>query len=121
MFRDFRKVTSAKQKRLDTIKNIQKVEHYLFNAHEKKENLFMAIEELGSIMNCQRISFWVTESGISQYYRWVKGEPAVEGAKDSLAPPVKLLQHFRAGHDFYETYDPAEIAQDHPAAAQTHI
>ena len=34
MFHDFRKVTSAKQKRLDTIKNIQKVEHYLFNAHE---------------------------------------------------------------------------------------
>ena len=44
---DVRRVTAEKQKRLETIQNIHEIEQFLFNAHERKENLYAAIERMG--------------------------------------------------------------------------
>ena len=43
MFRYVRRETNEKQRQLDTINYLYEVEKLLFNAHEKRENLFQAL------------------------------------------------------------------------------
>ena len=109
MLRDVKRVTTEKQKRLDMIQHIQEIEHFLFNAHEKKENLFAAIEQLGSIIAAERISFWILEGSINQQYSWQKGQPATEHIDDLQLPSGKLMQYFLAGYELYEAYMPVDI------------
>lgn len=73
---DVRRVTAEKQRRLETIQNIHEIEQFLFNAHEKKENLFAAIEKLGKIMGAGRINFWMLDRGLNYHFRWEHGQPA---------------------------------------------
>lgn len=109
MLRDVKRVTTEKQKRLDMIQHIQEIEHFLFNAHEKKENLYAAIEQLGRIIGAERITFWILEGSINQQYSWQKGQPATEHIDDLQLPSGKLMQYFLAGYDLYEAYMPADI------------
>ncbi len=109
LINDFRKVSAEKQKRLDTIKNIHEIEQFLFNAHEKKENLYAAIEKLGKIMGAERINFWMLNSGVNHNYRWIQGQPAYEFDDESFYPPVKLLKNFAQGANIFESYNPQEI------------
>ncbi len=109
MLRDVKRVTTEKQKRLDMIQHIQEIEHFLFNAHEKKENLFAAIEQLGGIIGAERISFWILEGSINQQYSWQKGQPATEHIDDLQLPSGKLMQYFLAGYELYEAYMPVDI------------
>lgn len=109
MLRDVKRVTTEKQKRLDMIQHIQEIEHFLFNAHEKKENLYAAIEQLGGIIGAERISFWILEGSINQQYSWQKGQPATEHIDDIQLPSGKLMQYFLAGYELYEAYMPVDI------------
>ena len=109
MLRDVKRVTTEKQKRLDMIQHIQEIEHFLFNAHEQKENLFAAIDQLGGIIGAERISFWILEGSINQQYSWQKGQPATEHIDDLQLPSGKLMQYFLAGYELYEAYMPVDI------------
>ncbi len=112
---DVRRVTAEKQRRLETIQNIHEIEQFLFNAHEKKENLFAAIEKLGKIMGAGRINFWMLDRGLNYHFRWEHGQPAEECEKVSL-PPVKLLKSFAAGSNLFEAHTPQQIAAIVPDA-----
>ena len=105
---DVRLVTAEKQRRLETIQNIHEIEQFLFNAHEKKENLYAAIERLGKIMGAGRINFWMLERGLNHHYRWEQGQPAEECDHASL-PPVKLLKSFAAGSNLFEANTPQQL------------
>ena len=118
---DVRKVTAEKQKRLETIQNIHEIEQFLFNAHERKENLYAAIERMGDILSAERINFWMLDSGINHNYRWERDQQAVECDDEAALPPVKLLQNFAQGADLYETYDPEEIAALWPGESVTSL
>ena len=112
---DVRRVTAEKQRRLETIQNIHEIEQFLFNAHEKKENLFAAIEKLGKIMGAGHINFWMLDRGLNYHFRWEHGQPAEECEKVSL-PPVKLLKSFAAGSNLFEAHTPQQIAAIVPDA-----
>ena len=112
---DVRRVTAEKQRRLETIQNIHEIEQFLFNAHEKKENLFAAIEKLGKIMGAGHINFWMLDRGLNYHFRWEQGQPAEECEKVSL-PPVKLLKSFAAGSNLFEAHTPQQIAAIVPDA-----
>ena len=114
---DVRRVTAEKQRRLETIQHIHEIEQFLFNAHERKENLYAAIERMGDILSAERINFWMLDSGVNHNYRWTHDQQAVECDDSAPLPPVKLLQNFAQGADLYETYDPEEIAAVWPDAA----
>ena len=109
MLNDVRLVTAEKQRRLETIQNIHEIEQFLFNAHEKKENLYAAIEKLGKIMGAGRINFWMLERGLNHHYQWEQGQPAEESNVAGL-PPVKLLKSFAAGSNLFEASSPQQIA-----------
>ena len=113
---DVRRVTAEKQKRLETIQNIHEIEQFLFNAHERKENLYAAIERMGAIVDAARIDFWLLGSGINQHYRWEQDQQAVECDDETTMPPVKLLQNFASGADLYESMDPSELKALWPQA-----
>ena len=112
---DVRRVTAEKQRRLETIQNIHEIEQFLFNAHEKKENLFAAIEKLGKIMGAGHINFWMLDRGLNYHFRWEQGQPAEECEKVSL-PPVKLLKSFASGSNLFEAHTPQQIAAIVPDA-----
>ncbi len=114
---DVRLVTAEKQRRLETIQNIHEIEQFLFNAHEKKENLYAAIEKLGKIMGAGRINFWMLERGLNHHYRWEQGQPAEECEQASL-PPVKLLKSFASGSNLFEASTPQQLAAMLPEAVK---
>ncbi len=113
---DVRRVTAEKQRRLETIQNIHEIEQFLFNAHERKENLYAAIERMGVIMDAARINFWMLDSGINHHYRWEHDQQAVEDDDTTALPPVKLLQKFAAGAQLHESTDLAELQALWPQA-----
>lgn len=68
-----RRMTAEKQRRLDTINHIYDVERLLFNAHEKKENVYAALEKLGSILSAGMVSFWILDAdGGNEWFFWEK-------------------------------------------------
>ena len=113
---DARKVTALKQRRLNNIQHLHEIEQFLFNAHEKKENLYAAIERMGKVMGCARLNFWFLDRGINHHYRWEQGKPTEECA-DAAQIPVKLLKSFAAGEEIFTANTPTEIAAIMPEGA----
>ena len=114
---DARLVTALKQRRLDNVQHLHEIEQFLFNAHEKKENLYAAIEKMGQVMGCERLNFWFLDRGINHHYCWEQGKPTEEGTDASLLP-VKLLKNFAAGAELFVADTPAEIAAILPDGAK---
>ena len=112
-----RNVTGEKQKRLDTLNHIYDVEQLLFNAHEKRENVYAALEKLGGIISAEKVSFWILDAaGESKWYFWEAGKPAEERrTANGQAYIGKLLEFFAAGHGAYEAYSEKEFREIFPA------
>lgn len=117
MMRYVRRVTDEKQKRLDTIKHMYDVEHMLFNAHEKKENMYAALEKLGRILSAEKIGFWITGMGEEmEWYLWEEGKTEQEHrGNDGQESGGKLLQIFSEGNESYESYSEKEFREIFPA------
>ena len=106
---DARQVTAVKQQRLDNIQHLHEIEQFLFNAHEKKENLYAAIEKMGKVMGAERLNFWFLDRGINRHYYWEQGKPTRECA-NAAQIPVKLLKSFAAGEELFWAHTQHEIA-----------
>lgn len=107
MMRYVHNVTDEKQKRLDMLRHIYEVEQLLFNAHEKKENAFAALEKLGGIISAEKVSLWFPEAdGKSSWYLWEAGKPAEEH-REANGPEYtrNLSELFASGNEIYESYD----------------
>ena len=59
MARYVRQVTKEKQRRLETLNDIYDVDKLLFNAHERKENMDLALEKIGSMIPAEKVRFWI--------------------------------------------------------------
>ena len=111
MMRYVRNVTGEKQKRLDMINQLYDFEHLLFNAHEKKENVCIALEKLGDIVSAGKVSFWILgEDGEITWYFWEEGKMAEERRIHSRPEYIeKLLELFVSGNGTYEAHDENEF------------
>lgn len=97
-----RNVTGEKQKRLDVINHMYNVERLLFNAHEKRKNVYAALEKLGDIIGAEKVSFWALEA--DKWYLWEEGKQACERRKNGVRKGVrKLIAFFAAGNEEYES------------------
>ncbi len=111
-----RSVTNEKQERLDTINYMYTVEQLLFSAHEKQENVYAALEKLGSIISAGKVSFWISETnGENKWYLWEEGKPIkkyreTNGQKNA----GKLKEFFSAGNGVYESWDEKEFREIFP-------
>lgn len=103
MVRYVRRVTGEKQHQLEMLNYIYDVEKLLFNAHERKENIWAALEKIGSILGAESVSFWVVGS---QYepasFLWKDG--AFREGREELQEGhvAKVLAHFEKGQDTLE-------------------
>lgn len=112
MLRYVRQVTSEKQRRLDTIQYIYDVENWLFNAHENKENMKLALERIGEITQAELVCLWVwNPSEEKNFWMWEKADKEEEISKESRVTDQKrknrwekqekiaavLRAHFRNG------------------------
>lgn len=111
-----RRMTAEKQRRLDTINHIYDVERLLFNAHEKKENVYAALEKLGSILSAGMVSFWILDAdGGNEWFFWEKGRPAEERRENSgLESAGKLLEFFSDGNEMYGSDSERELRNIFP-------
>lgn len=111
MMRYVHNVTSEKQKQLDMVSYIYNVEQLLFNAHEKKENLYAALIMLGEIISVEKISFWIFgENGENQWYFWDFDKPIKERKESNYQGYIwKLLDYFEDGNEIFECHDNDKI------------
>ena len=107
---DARLMAALKQRRLDNIQHLHEIEQFLFNAHEKKENLFAAIEQMGKIMGAERINFWLLDHGINHHYHWEQGQPTEEDGPVDQFNVVHLLKTFAQGSNLVAARSPQEMA-----------
>ena len=123
MMRYVRSVTNEKQKRFDTLNHIYDVEQLLFNAHEKSENIYAALEKLGGILPAEKISFWIlSEEEDGKWYFWEDGKPAGERrAADGRETAGRFLEFFAAGNEMYESYRESELKKLIPAGELSDI
>lgn len=59
MLRYTRIQTGEKQKQLDMLSHIYDVEKLLFNAHEQKSNIMLALEKIARITSAEKAAFWM--------------------------------------------------------------
>ena len=59
-----------KQRHLDSLNYIYEVEKLLFNAHEKRDNIDLALEKIGDITSAQRVSLWSTNLQENVSFVW---------------------------------------------------
>lgn len=104
MTRYVRDVTDDKQKRLDMINHMYNIEQPLFNAHEKEENVYAALEKLGGIVSAEKISFWIFEAyGENQLYLWEAGKTSENHKKSNGQYVDKMLKFFADGNEVYQS------------------
>lgn len=107
MLRYVRYVTREKQRKLETINYMYDVEKLLFNAHEKQENVAMALGKIAHILSAERVGFWmVGKSRDDTPFLWKRDE----GAKDQEDVVQKkniytLLEYFEQGNSEFEAGD----------------
>lgn len=111
MMRYVHNVTSEKQKQLDMVSYIYNVEQLLFNAHEKKENLYAALIMLGEIISVEKISFWIFgENGENQWYFCDFDKPIKERKESNYQGYIwKFLDYFEDGNEIFECHDNDKI------------
>lgn len=111
-----RNETKEKQHQLDTISYIYDVEKLLFNAHEKKDNIAMALEKIGLITSAERVRFWMFgEFDQHEVFVWEKNRkiPSQDFDKEYAAC---ILEYFKQGNGQLEAYDVENLQRKLPKA-----
>lgn len=139
MLRYVRIQTEEKQRQLDTLSHLYDVEKLLFNAHEQRSNIMLALEKIARITSAEKAAFWMVPQPGSDvdntFFLWKSAEEdASSGIPDGTgtsfpdktadppavrySSPVEsasecrisgLLDYFKEGHDHFETRDPEVI------------
>lgn len=119
MLRSVKRETSEKQRQLDAINYIYDVENLLFNAHEKQENISMALEKIACIISADKVCFWMPRQPDGEIpFIWQKNktEPSAEEIlkmKESLS---RLLEYFEEENSQFEAYDAGTLRTILPEA-----
>ena len=109
MARYVRQVTKEKQRRLETLNNIYDVDKLLFNAHERKENMDLALEKIGSMIPAEKVRFWIPgQTYGGSLFSWDKGQGRKEKempGKETAEHMGRLLRYFEEGNGEFEARD----------------
>ena len=109
-----RRETSEKQHQLDTIHYIYDVERLLFNAHEKQENIALALEQIAHITSAERVSFVIVGQPTVQKFIWEEKKHETKQEKVS-AVDSRMMKYFEEGNRQFEAYDQNALQQAVPA------
>lgn len=79
MLRYFRKGLNEKQRQLNTANYIYDVDKLLFNAHERQENINLALEKIAYITSAESVGFWMQgQHGEDVSFAWDNKEDRKE-------------------------------------------
>lgn len=115
ILRNSRYEAKEKQSQLDSIRYIYDVEKLLFNAHERKENIDLALEKIGYIISAQRVVFWLTDMGKNVMYLWSgQGDNLPDSGWQDGQLVHALKEYFSQGYRELEAESPDEIERRLP-------
>ena len=116
-----KKETREKQLQLDMINATNNVEKYLFNAHENRNNITLALKEVAKISHAEEIYLYMKESQM-HIYSWQKNEITYASLMENEVP-ISLFYYFKKGNQDFISFDRAEINQllgkKHPLPVKT--
>ncbi len=116
-----KKETREKQLQLDMINATNNVEKYLFNAHENRNNITLALKEVAKISHAEEIYLYMKESQM-HIYSWQKNEITYASLMENEVP-ISLFYYFKKGNQDFISFDTAEInqllAKKHPLPVKT--
>lgn len=107
MVRYIRSETEKKQRQLDLTNYIYDVEKLLFAAHERRENICLALKKVADITSAEKITFWMIgqpDGDIS-----FSSEGSIDEYRDNKNMVYRLLAYFQDGGDVFKTRDPNTI------------
>lgn len=99
--------TAQKQRQLDLLNYIYDVEKLLFAAHERRENICLALKKVADITSAEKITFWMIgqpDGDIS-----FSSEGSIDEYRDNKNMVYRLLAYFQDGGDVFKTRDPNTI------------
>ena len=104
-----RRVTTEKQRQLETINYMYDIEKLLFNAHEKKKNINTALEKIGTIVRAEKVRFWLVGEVYGDIpFLWEKEKPGEKREMSTDAEQYhfrQVLRYFEEGNGELEIYD----------------
>lgn len=111
--RYMRRELSQRQRQFDTLNYIYDVEKLLFNAHEKQENMAMALDRIARITTAEGVKFRVLRpSEMDICFLWSKDQSGY--SPEVAARPLgvtSMLSYFHSGHDRLASYDAQHLRQ----------
>lgn len=116
MFRYVRNETREKQHELERVNYIYDVENLLFNAHEKQENVTVALGKVADLLSAERVGFWlVGKSRGDVSFLWKRDSAAKEQKIAVQKENVySLLEYFGQGNSEFEAYNTEELKKKLP-------
>lgn len=117
MLRYVRHETAEKQKQLDTINYIYDVENLLFNAHEQRDNISLALEKIARITSAEAVSFLPAASAEeTASFIWEKKNGRRNGPTSSDIREVTLLlkEYFLKGQGQFSVCDASSLRAAFP-------
>lgn len=115
MLRHVRVQMTEKQRQLDTISHIYDVEKLLFNAHEQRSNIMLALEKIARMASAEKAAFWmIAPPGYDFGENFFFWQPDEEGRLQKKSQGEErcmtgLFDFFGRGHKELETHDSEEI------------
>jgi diguanylate cyclase (GGDEF)-like protein len=122
LFRYVRSQMSNKQRQLDAVNNIYDVENLLFNAHERQDNIVMALEKIAGIISAEKVCFWMlgqSEGALSFEWGKLKQEDAGENIRMGKESLRRLIDYCAQGQGQFKAYD-SEILRTILPAGKAH-
>lgn len=111
-----RRETGEKQRQLDALNYIYRVEKLLFNAHQQQGNIVRSLEVIAQMLPARLVAFaMVDDPGQPQVYLWEQGGHTALGAALQDSVPA-LAASFTHGRDEVAAHTLQEVRQILPQA-----
>lgn len=125
MARYVRQVTREKQRRLEILNDLYDVDKLLFNAHEKKENMNLALEKIGSMIQAEKVRFWIPGQthgyGLFAWYKEQARNGQEKQGQEAAGHMGRLLRYFEEGNGEFEARDGKSLQKFFPEEPQAGI
>ena len=116
MLRFVRRATNEKQRQLDTLNEIYDVEKLLFNAHEQKDNMRLALEKIARMNRAEGAGVWTRALPEAQgVFLWNPAGDAMAGMT-AVKTSEALQEYFGQGEEMFTAASPEELQKKLPGA-----
>ena len=107
-----RKDTREKQRQLEAVSTTYNIERLLFTAHERRENLAKALEQIAGLTGAGRVVVWIDSPGAQDMtYLYLSSRPGVSLQQSDIHKDAVrlLLEYFKNGHERFTADSPREL------------